>query len=144
MEKLREMLKRHEGVKSKAYKCPAGYWTIGVGRNIDSDGGLGLSDEEVDFLLDNDIIRCIKELQVFPWFNSLNEARQHAIIDICFNLGLPRLMLFQKANLAMSASNFDLAADEYYDSKWAKQVGNRAIEICEMIRTGEYKKAPNG
>lgn len=139
MDNLREMLKRHEGVKAKAYLCSAGKITVGVGRNIDSDGGLGLSDDEIDYLLDNDIIRCIRELQVFPWFNGLSEARQHALIDICFNIGLPRLMLFKRANTAMAAANYELAADEYFDSKWAKQVGNRAIEVCEMIRSGEYK-----
>ena len=139
MERLREMLKRHEGVKAMAYKCTAGKITVGVGRNIDSDGGLGLSDDEIDYLLDNDIIRCIKELQIFPWFSQLAEARQHALIDLCFNIGLPRLMLFQKANAAMAKGDFETAADEYFDSRWAKQVGNRAIEVCEMIRSGEYK-----
>jgi len=135
---LREMLKRHEGVKAHAYKCTAGKITVGVGRNIDSDGGIGLSDEEIDFLLDNDIVRCIQELNgVFPWFNSLDTVRSDAIIDICFNLGLPRLMLFQKAIKAMKAGDYEAAADEFFDSRWAKQVGNRAIEICEMIRTGK-------
>jgi lysozyme len=138
---LREMLKRHEGVKSHAYRCTAGKITVGVGRNIDSDGGLGLSHDEIDYLLDNDIVRCIQELNgVFPWFNHLDTVRSDAIVDICFNLGLPRLMLFQKAIRAMKEGDYEKAADEFYDSKWAKQVGNRAIEVCEMIRTGRYKK----
>jgi len=137
---LREMLKRHEGVKSHAYRCTAGKITVGVGRNIDSDGGLGLSDDEINYLLDNDIVRCIQELNgVFPWFNQLDTIRSDAIIDICFNLGLPRLMLFQKAIKAMKEGDYEKAADEFYDSKWAKQVGNRAIEVCEMIRSGKYK-----
>lgn len=141
MNNLREMLKRHEGVKSHAYRCTAGKITVGVGRNIDSDGGLGLSHDEIDYLLDNDIVRCIQELNgVFPWFNHLDTVRSDAIVDICFNLGLPRLMLFQKAIRAMKEGDYEKAADEFYDSKWAKQVGNRAIEVCEMIRTGRYKK----
>ena len=61
MQKLLEMLKRHEGVRSKVYLCSAGYETIGVGRNI-SNTGMGLSDDEVDYLLENDIARVIKEL----------------------------------------------------------------------------------
>jgi len=142
---LREMLKRHEGVKSHAYTCSAGKITVGVGRNIDQDGGLGLSDDEIDYLLDNDIIRCIKELNsVFTWFNQLDSVRSDAVIDICFNIGLPRLVLFRNALAAMKEGDYETAADEFYDSRWAKQVGNRAIEICEMIRSGTYKKAPNG
>lgn len=140
MQNLREMIKRHEGVRTHAYRCSQGYLTIGAGRNIDENGGLGLSDEEIDFLLDNDIVRCIQELHnVFPWFKTLNEPRQHAVIDLCFNIGLPKLMLFQKANKAMNSGEWETAAKEYYDSRWAKQVGARAVEVCEMIRTGEYQ-----
>jgi GH24 family phage-related lysozyme (muramidase) len=77
MEKLIEMLKRHEGeVKTNgrhvAYKCPAGYWTLGVGRNIDPENGIGLSEEEVNFLLQNDLDRCEAELNAeYVWFRTL-------------------------------------------------------------------------
>jgi lysozyme len=138
MQKLRDMLRRHEGVKNKVYLCSAGYETIGVGRNI-SKSGLGLSDDEIDYLLDNDIIRCIKELNSnLTWFSNLNEAREHAIIDICFNLGITRLLKFKNALAAMANSQWDEAANEFHDSRWAKQVGDRAVTICEMIRTGKY------
>ena len=114
MQKLRDMLRRHEGVKNKVYLCSAGYETIGVGRNI-SKSGLGLADDEIDYLLDNDIIRCIKELNSnFSWFSNLNEAREHAIIDICFNLGVTRLLKFKNALSAMANSQWDEAANEFY------------------------------
>ena len=136
MKKLREMIKRHEGVETHAYKCSQNKTTIGVGRNIDPDGGIGLSEAEIDYLLNNDINRCIGELSGFVWFPDLSEARQNAIIDMVFNLGITRFKGFKNAIAAMSKSDFDTAADEFYDSRWAKQVGNRAIEICEMIRKG--------
>ena len=137
-EQLREMLKRHEGVRSFVYLCSEGYETIGVGRNI-ADSGLGLSDDEVDFLLDNDIKRVREELNdEYYWFGALNAARQEAMIDISFNLGQTRLRGFKKALDAMSTEDFDRAADEFMDSKWSEQVGNRATEVTEMIRTGEY------
>tara|TARA_R100001163_G_C5005866_1_gene153421 strand:- start:162 stop:581 length:420 start_codon:yes stop_codon:yes gene_type:complete len=139
MSKLVEMIKRHEGVKSKVYLCSAGYETIGVGRNI-SESGLGLSDDEINYLLANDIERVKGELsETYFWFVAMNEARQDAMIDICFNLGLTRLRGFVKALTAMSREQFDVAADEFMDSKWAKQVGTRAIRLTEMIRTGEYQ-----
>jgi lysozyme len=136
MKNLREMIKRHEGVETHAYKCSQNKTTIGVGRNIDPDGGIGLSEAELDYLLNNDINRCIGELSGFVWFPDLNEARQNAIIDMVFNLGITRFKGFKNAIDAMSKSDFETAADEFYDSRWAKQVGNRAIEICEMIRKG--------
>ena len=139
MTKLTEMLKRHEGVRSTVYMCSAGYETIGVGRNI-ADYGLGLSDDEIEYLLDNDIKRVREELEdTYFWFAALNEARQDAMIDICFNLGLTRLRGFVKALEAMSREQFDIAADEFMDSRWSQQVGNRAVEVTEMIRTGEYQ-----
>ena len=131
---LRELIKLHEGVESHAYKCSQNKITIGVGRNIDPTG-IGLSPDEIDYLLDNDIDRCITELDQFSWFENLSETRRFAVIDMCYNLGITRFKGFKKAIAAMSISDFDTAADEFFDSRWAKQVGNRAITICEMIRS---------
>ena len=137
---LIDMLKRHEGVRSHVYLCSAGYETLGVGRNI-SESGLGLTEDEIDFLLINDITRVKQELtDTYFWFPALNEARQDAMIDISFNLGLTRLRGFVKAIEAMSREQFDIAADEFMDSRWSQQVGNRAVEVTEMIRTGEYQQ----
>ena len=136
-EQLREMLRRHEGVRNFVYLCSEGYETIRVGRNI-ADSGLGLSEDEVDYLLDNDIKRVKTELSdEYFWFGALNEARQEAMIDLSFNLGQTRLRGFKKALDAMSTEDFDRAADEFMDSRWSEQVGNRATEVTEMIRTGE-------
>ena len=139
MSDLIKMLKRHEGVRSKVYMCSANFETIGVGRNI-SESGLGLSTDEIDYLLNNDINRVREELtDEYFWFPALNEARQAAMIDISFNLGATVLRNFVKSLDAMANEKFDLAADEFIDSRWAKQVGNRAIEVTEMIRTGQWK-----
>ena len=139
MEKLLAMLKRHEGVESHAYECSEGKITVGVGRNIDSDGGIGLSDEEIDFLLQNDIERCIIELSSeYDWFVDLDDIRKDAMVDIAFNLGITRLRLFKRALAAMAEGNYKKAATEFLDSKWAKQVGGRALELTDMISSGEY------
>ena len=138
MSKIIEMLRKHEGVETHAYKCTAGKTTIGVGRNIDPNGGIGLSNDEIDYLLANDVERVDAELfQVFSWYDDLDDPRKDAIMDMCFNMGLPRLMQFKKALGAMSAKNYDSAAVEFLDSRWAKQVGQRAISITDIIRSGE-------
>ena len=139
MSELTEMLRKHEGVRDKVYLCSAGYETIGVGRNISEDG-LGLSDDEIDYLLSNDIKRVREELtEEYYWFAGLDEARQDAMIDISFNLGQTRLRGFAKSLEAMAREDFDTAADEFMDSKWSEQVGDRAVEVTEIIRTGEYQ-----
>ena len=138
MEKLLEMLKRHEGVRSTVYLCSAGYETIGVGRNI-SSSGMGLSDDEVNYLLENDIERVIKELSSeYPWFSSLDDVRKDAMIDISFNLGATRLRGFKKALAAMEVADYPTAAKEFLDSKWSRDVKGRAHELVSMIETGEY------
>ena len=141
MNRLRDMIKRHEGVETHCYKDHLGLETIGVGRCI-AEGSLGLSDDEIDYLLDNDIVRCIKELtRSLPWFSLLDEVRKEALIDLCFNLGLTRLLGFKKALAAIEVSDWDTAKVELLDSRWATQVGNRAQEIAEMMRTGVYQQA---
>lgn len=148
MLKLIEMLKVHEGVETHAYRDTVGKMTIGVGRNIDADDGLGLSMEEVEYLLGNDIERVEQELVgALPWTIDLlviDSPRFDALVDLCFNLGLPRFLNFIKALDACADEDWERAADEFMDSRWAKQVGNRAIEITEMIRTGEYQNEYDG
>tara|TARA_B110000093_G_scaffold138269_1_gene148356 strand:- start:3867 stop:4292 length:426 start_codon:yes stop_codon:yes gene_type:complete len=139
-QRLTEMLIKHEGSKSHAYMCTANKVTVGVGRNIDPEGGIGLTKDEISFLLKNDIERVEDELsRRLPWILELSDVRIDALIDICFNLGLPRFLKFAKALDALEQREYDLAADEFMDSRWAKQVGNRAVTVSNMIRTGEYQ-----
>ena len=143
MDKLIETLKRHEGVKSRAYQDPMGTWHIGVGRNIHPEGshqGVGLSEEEIDYMLSNDIVRTIKELtEEYPWFRTLDEgARRDGIINMHFNLGRYRFAKFVKAIAHMEAENYDAAAAEFLDSLWAKQVKGRSLEVTDMIKTNTY------
>lgn len=139
--KLLEMLKRHEGAvvengRHVPYRCPAGKLTIGYGRNIEE---FGLSEDEIDYLLDNDITRIIRELSSeYPWFNQLDDVRKDVMIDISFNLGATRLRGFKRALAAMEAADYKTAATEFLDSRWARQVGGRALELTDMLIAGEY------
>ena len=134
--RIEDLLIKHEAMRLKPYHCTAGALTIGVGRNLDS---MGLSEDEAYYLLQNDIRRCEKELlKVFEWFAYLDNVRQDAMMDMCFNLGISRLRGFEKALEAMEDGNYEEAAVEFLDSNWADQVGQRAITITNMIRTGEY------
>lgn len=138
------MLTRHEGRRSFVYQDSIGAWTIGVGRNVDSNhGGVGLSADEIDYLLENDIISHAKELAAnFSWYNDLDEIRQEALIDMHLNLGHPRFCGFKKMIAALEVGDYRKAHDEMLNSKWALQVGDRAKELAMMIWRGEY--LPNG
>lgn len=134
-EALRRQIVAHEALKLKPYQCTAGALTIGVGRNLDANG---ISEAEALFLLDNDIARCERELdRALPWWRQMTEARQRAILDMCFNLGISRLLAFKKTLGHMQAGRYAEAADEMLDSAWARQVGKRATVLSSMVRTGK-------
>lgn len=132
-EELERWLKHHEGLKLHPYKCPADKWTIGYGRNLEDNG---ITEEEALFLLRNDIERCKKELAPFPWYVNQPKQVQDALINMCFNLGLSRLLGFRKMIMALTVKNYTEAAKEALDSKWAEQVGFRAKDIALMLRQG--------
>jgi lysozyme len=133
---LIDVLVRHEGLRNKPYEDTSGHLTIGVGRNLDT---MGLSDDEIYYLLKNDIRRCETELDnSFRWYKDLDQVRQEAMINLCFNLGITRLRKFKLALRAMEVKDYEDASEEFLDSLWATQVGQRAVEVAEMIKTGEY------
>lgn len=130
------ILKRHEGVKDKPYMCTAGKLTIGVGRNLTD---VGLSQDEIEYLLNNDINKTIAFLKKsYPWFDGLNDARKLAMIDLGFNLGQGRLAGFTKALVAMAQGRYVDAANEFLDSNYAKQVKSRAKTVANAIATGVW------
>ena len=138
MDNLIEMLKRHEGVKSNVYRDTGGLEHIGCGRNI-SESGPGLSEDEINYLLKNDLERCAAELiSEYVWFRTLEGARKDAIMNIFFNLGATRFRGFKNAIAAMENQDYDTAAVEFMDSRWAKQVGGRALELTDIIKAGSY------
>lgn len=133
-----EMLKRHEGYSQWAYQDTVGKWTIGIGRNIDKRGGPGISEAEALILLSNDLQRIVNEaIAVFPWFPKLDEARQAAIIDMIYNLGMAGFKMFKQTIACIEAGDYSGAAEKMLISMWAKQVGNRAVELAGIIKTGE-------
>lgn len=138
MDSLLRMLKRQEGVSKFAYEDHLGYITVGVGRCLDPEMGLGLSDDEINYLLRNDIERCYSELSVFSWFYDLNQTRQEALVSMLFQLGLTKFLGFKKALKYIAEGKYEQAAKEMLDSRWAEQTPNRANEISYMIETGQY------
>ena len=97
----------------------------------------GLSEEEAEYLLLNDIKEALFALaEKFPWFVHMTQRRQYALANMYHNIGLPRLLGFRKMLQALESKDYETAAVEALDSKWAKQVGKRADEIAQMIKDG--------
>ena len=134
-----DLIKRHEGYRQHPYQCTAGANTIAYGRNLDA---VGISEQEADILLNNDIVRAEKDLQtVFdPAFlyesGGLSYDRYSVLVNMIFNLGLTRFKGFKKMIQAVKDLDFDRAAREMLDSRWAKQVKQRAYELALMMEKG--------
>jgi lysozyme len=134
-EKLVDQLIKHEGMELKVYKDSLGIETIGIGRNLVDRG---VTEEEARYLCNNDIEIVERELVAsFPFVAGLDDCRLRVLLDMAFNIGIPRLRGFAKMWAAVEEGDYPTAAIEMLDSKWAKQVKTRAYTLARMMETGE-------
>ncbi len=130
---IKELI-RDEGLELKPYVDTVGKLTIGIGRNLDD---VGISEHEARFMLTTDIIAATDILDDnIPWWDDMPAAPARALLNMCFNLGYPRLSGFKKMLAALEAGDYHKAADEALDSRWASQVGDRSKRIADLIRSG--------
>ena len=129
---LKSTLKRHEGYRNKPYKDSVGKLTIGIGHNLDD---LGVDDEVIEHQFLIDIERAVEDCKtLFGNWHAIPSNKQTVLANMMFNMGLPVLSKFTKTISFIDASDWANAADEMLDSKWAKQVGNRATELANIMR----------
>jgi lysozyme len=127
-------LKRDEGFRDRPYRDSAGVLTVGYGWNMETRP---MRESEATARLSNDRDHAIRELaRAFPWFEALSDNRRRALANMAFNLGLSRLRSFRKMLKALAEEDFETAANEALNSRWAEQVGNRADRIATLIRSG--------
>jgi len=138
MQELINLLKLHEGFVSHCYDCSEGYKTIGFGRLIDKKLGGGITEEEAEYLLKNDVDKSVIVLQnKLNFFSDLSEVRKTVLIDMYFNMG-NRLFKFEKTLEHIKNENFTKASEEMLNSRWAGQVGQRAVRLSKMMESDEY------
>lgn len=132
-------LKIHEGCETHPYTDTVGKITIGVGRNLTDRG---LSEDEIALLLMNDLRIVEAELDaVLPSWHLLTDNRQAVLVDMMFNLGRPRFLQFKKFLSALAEGEYETAAAEMLDSRWARQVGRRADTLARMMGRDESFEA---
>ena len=131
---LKSDLMRDEGIRLKAYKCPAGKLTIGIGRNIDPAGGKGITTKEADILLSNDIDECIEDLKkIFPKFASLPDNMQRVLVNMRFNLGPEKFRQFGRLIAGVEHKEPEIVIKSMKESLWHRQVGDRADRLVRLI-----------
>jgi len=153
---LIKQLVKHEGLMLKVYQDSLGIDTIGIGRNVKDRGfselelhviaktveeiyEKGITEEDAYFLLQTDISIVEKELsKVKPIIEHIDSVRQLVLMDMAFNMGVPRLCKFINMWAALEQQDYIKAADEMLDSKWAKQVKSRATNLAHSMHYGTY------
>lgn len=124
LNEIRDHVKEYEGYSQLVYECTAGYATIGYGRNLEQRG---ITKEESEYLLANDLQQCIKELRgIINKFDELPAKAQLVLVDMCYNLGLSKLLNFENMLDAIDARNWEEASKQLLDSRYAAQVKRRA------------------
>jgi lysozyme len=129
-------VRKHEGLRLKAYQDSEGIWTIGYGRNM-QEMTIGLATAER--WLAEDLRAADLEAQSFPeWMYLDTQARRDVLVEMVFNMGAPRVKGFKRMLEAIRASKWALAAQEMLDSQWAEQVGRRAYRLSDVMKRGRW------
>ncbi len=139
-ENLAKQLTIDEGVEPQIYKDSLGLWTIGIGRLVDpSVPGSGLRPDEIQYLFNNDLEDRIEKLaKEIPWFLELDEARQGALLNMSFQMGVTGFLKFKKTLALVREGRYTEAATAMLQSKWAKQTPKRAARLAKQILTGDW------
>lgn len=128
---LEQMIQRHEGLSLSPYIDTCGVQTIGFGHNIHKP----ITRKAAEQIFQDDLADAKNDcLHAFPWFAELDEKRQWVVLDMCFNLGLPKLLKFTQFLKAMELGDYETAADEMTNSLWAKQTKRRVLELVALLR----------
>ena len=139
-DQLKAMLIRHEGLRLKAYVDTRGNWTIGYGHTgPEVVEGLVITQAQADEYLEDDIDRALGACaDTFSWFAALDSVRQDVLVDMVFNMGIGGLKTFHITLACIETGNYEGAAQNMLLSKWRDEVGQRAVELAEIMRTGAY------
>ena len=156
-ENLIDKLIEHEGMVLTVYQDTLGIDTIGIGRNL-KDRGIsqeeldhmdiphidliyrdGITEADARYLADNDVQIVEDELlRAHPCVDGLDSVRQLILIDMAFNMGVPRLCKFTLMWNAIHEEKFEVAAKEMLDSRWANQVKLRAVKLANAMHNGAF------
>lgn len=142
---IKDQLVRDEGVRLQKYLDSRGFWTIGVGHNLDAnplpfDISNGITFAQATQILDDDIARVTAKLFAdLPWLQNLDIVRQGVFLNMSFNMGVGGILEFHHDLADTQAGNYAQAAADMKASAWYTQVGARAQRLCQQMITGIWQ-----
>ena len=121
-DRIKNLIKKHEGFRPYVYYCSQGYPTGGYGHAFLDRSPI--SHAVASLLFEEDFARAASDYDKLSV--SLDPVRRAVLYDMLFNLGLSRLRRFKKMLKALRSGDYVKAAAEILDSEYARQVGGRA------------------
>ena len=139
---IKKMLIKNEGLVCQPYHCSAGKLTIGVGRNLESNG---ISEDEAMYLLENDIKRVTANLdKMWAVWRTFPEKAQLVCIDMTFQMGITGFMNFRQTRALMEMGCWLEASEEVLRSKYAIQTPNRAAYNSRQLALSKQHEQDKG
>lgn len=134
---LHAQLRIDEGYRLRPYTDTVGKITIGIGRNL-TDGGVNRG--EIALMFDNDLATAERVAHLLvDNFDSLSDSRKAVVMNMAFNMGYNTLATFVNTLKAINGQRWNDAAAGMLASKWATQVGNRAVRLAESMRSNTWR-----
>src|SRR2546423_255193 len=131
---LREQLQRDEGLRLRVYLDQYNHATVGYGHNLDAHG---ISEAIATAMLNEDILRATADvLSRIPTSRGMDEVRRGVLIAMAFNIGIGGLLGFKDLLAAIEQQDWPAAAKAILDSRYARQVGERAHRLADQMTSG--------
>ena len=129
---LLSSIRKHEGFRSKVYKDTLDFDTIGYGFAVKD---LVLDEDIANIILQRKLEALIRSIEFkFSWYADLPNAVKDVVIEMCYQIGITGFSKFRKTIKHLENEEWELAADEMLDSKWAVQTPNRAKALSDRVK----------
>ncbi len=137
-EEIKQEIIKHEGKINKVYKDHLGNATFGVGHLVlpsdDLQEGIEYDDTKIMEFYERDFDQAVKDARSFTKEENIDPVAFGCVINMAFQLGLPRLLKFKNFQYHLNKCDYQSASNEMLDSRWAKQTPNRANELADIMR----------
>ena len=137
-EEIKQEIIKHEGKINKVYKDHLGNATFGVGHLVlpsdDLQEGIEYDDTKIMEFYERDFDQAVKDARTFTKEENIDPVAFGCVINMAFQLGLPRLLKFKNFQYHLNKCDYQSASEEMLDSRWAKQTPNRANELADTMR----------
>ena len=144
MEEIKERIKQHEGFRDTMYSDSLGFATIGYGHLVlPSDNfveGVTYDKETLEEVFDNDFKIALDSARELLRNIEHNHIVFGVIVEMCFQLGKPRVMKFKKMWDALREKNLDKASAEMIDSNWHKQTTKRCESLASIMKNANKQE----